>query len=112
MIKRDKRNIGKLIRINQPGTVMHNRIGKVMRFRGDHSRGNPFVQVFIYDLNSDKGSAYPFPGNRLGTLTETKRHKWLSIDWRGIYVRCRHCGLEVKASQAKRGVGKCPGNKL
>jgi len=65
MIRRDSRNIGKTVRINIPGTVVHNRIGKVKAFRGNHSKGNPFVVVFVYNLHNKGGGSYTFPGNRL-----------------------------------------------
>jgi hypothetical protein len=38
------------------------------------------------------------------------RHKWDPVGSSG--VRCRKCGLEVKSSDAKRGVGRCPGKMI
>lgn len=68
MIKRDKRNIGKLVKVNSPKSVFHGRIGKVIGFRGDHSKGNPYVFVFIYDLGKTTGSTWPFPSHILEKL--------------------------------------------
>ena len=61
MVKRDKRNIGKLVRVIPHGTVVDNRIVRISFFRGDQKPGVPFVMV--YDLTS-KGS-YPMPGDKL-----------------------------------------------
>ena len=65
MVKRDKRNIGKMVVVVPHGTAMDGRVGKVRRFRGDHSKGNPFVVVQIKNLNGSWGSAYTFPGSVL-----------------------------------------------
>jgi len=65
VIKRDKRNIGRLVRYTTPNTVMTGRVGRVVGFRGDHSRDVPFVTVFIYNLGNSNGSVYTFPGHTL-----------------------------------------------
>lgn len=66
MIKRSKRNIGKVVRVIPHHTKMDNRLGKVMGFRGDRAKGDPFVNVFIYDLaDKRRGSIYPIPGSQL-----------------------------------------------
>ena len=73
MIKRDKRNIGKLVRVIPHGTRSDGRLGKVMGFRGDRSKGNPFVSVFIYNLTDrTKGAIFPFPGNKLEIVRASK----------------------------------------
>jgi len=70
MIKRNSRNIGRVVRINLPRTVYHNRIGKVVEFRGDREKGDPWVEVFLYDRKDRKtGSVWPFSG---GVLIRTK----------------------------------------
>lgn len=45
MIRRDKRNIGKRVRATHPKSLYFGRIGVVRGFRGDESRGNPYVEV-------------------------------------------------------------------
>ena len=66
-IKRDKRNIGKMVWVNAPGTIYHGRKGKVVGFRGDYKKGDPFVEVFLYDMNGKSGSVWPFSGHSLET---------------------------------------------
>jgi len=71
MIKRDRRNIGKIVRIDYPDTDFHGRLGKVKGFRGDRT-----VQVYVYDRNdvsAGRGASYPFPGNRLVPVEELNR---------------------------------------
>lgn len=74
MIKRNSRNIGKIVTIHIKGkgwgTVFEGRIGKVLGFRGDFDKGDPWVTVFVYNLKDKGGSAYPFAGHM---LTEVKR---------------------------------------
>jgi len=72
MIKRDKRNIGRIIKVNSPdsNSGFHGRFGKVVGFRGDYEEGDPYVEVFIYDLHKIchlkmTGSIYPFAGHLL-----------------------------------------------
>jgi hypothetical protein len=74
MIKRNKRNISKLVRIEIPesakptawGTALNGRIGKVIGFRGDVIPGIPWVTVLIKNLNNDKfGGSAPIPGKYL-----------------------------------------------
>ncbi len=75
MIKRNSRNIGKIVTIQVRGkgwgTIFNGRKGKVLGFRGDFNKGDPWVTVFVYDFfpNQRKGSGYPFPGH---CLTEVK----------------------------------------
>ena len=60
MIKRNSRNIGKRVRI-----VGHKdfdgREGKVVGFRGDYDKNDPWVNVFVYSV----GSVWPFQGSSL-----------------------------------------------
>lgn len=67
MVKRDKRNIGKLVKI-LPGTMMSGRQGKILGFRGNHHTGCPFVSVFVYQGTT--GSVFPIPGNKLQIIFE------------------------------------------
>ena len=64
MVTRDKRNIGKIVKVVNGGAYT-NKIGKVVGFRGDYDKNIPYVEVFIYDLHSKKGGVYPFAGNLL-----------------------------------------------
>ena len=63
IIKRDRRNIGKRVRI-----VGHKdfdgRTGKVTGFRGDYGPGDPNVNVYVDSI----GSIWPFAGSHLRTL--------------------------------------------
>ena len=45
IVKRDKRNVGKKVAAIHPSSLFFNRIGTVVGFRGDQSRGNPYVMV-------------------------------------------------------------------
>ena len=65
MIKRNKRNIGKIVKVNAANSPFHDRVGKVMGFRGDHTKKDPYVEVFIYDKLRTTGSIYPFAGSIL-----------------------------------------------
>ena len=65
MIKRDKRNINKLVVVNALGSPFDGRLGKVVGFRGDCCKGDPYVNVFIYDKLKTTGSIYPFAGHLL-----------------------------------------------
>jgi len=57
MIKRNSRNIGKRVEIIGHKDF-NGREGKVVGFRGDFDKGDPYVQVFVYSI----GSVWPFPG--------------------------------------------------
>ena len=81
MIKRDKRNIGKLVTHIDPNHPYYNRIGKIICFRGNNTPRDPWVQVFF------EGSLgnIPIMGSRLkympkGEVMERK------------YVKCEICG--------------------
>ena len=60
MIKRNSRNIGKEIRILR-NKDFEGRSGKVVGFRGDMEKGNPWVEVYLYSTKS----VWPFPGSSL-----------------------------------------------
>ena len=68
MIKRNSRNIGKIVKI-----IGHKdfdgREGKVVGFRGDYEKGDPYVQVFVYSTNS----VWPFKGSSLEEIKGEKR---------------------------------------
>lgn len=77
MIKRNRRNIGKLVKIDIPesakptsfGKVLHGRIGKVVGFRGNiitKSETIPYVQVLVKNIHNDNYSgSYTIPGGYL-----------------------------------------------
>ena len=68
MIKRDKRNIGKRVEVDCPGTMWHQRKGTVAGFRGNYQNRPdriPYVTVLMDDANG----CWPFPGHRLNPLT-------------------------------------------
>lgn len=66
MIKRNPKNIGKEIRISCLNPVWNDRLGKVISFRGNFEKGDPYVEVFVYDKNNKrKSSIYPFTGHLL-----------------------------------------------
>jgi len=70
MIKRNSRNLGKMVRIKDHGPFI-NRIGRVIGFRGDFNKGDPWVTVLVYNLNRKTAiGGHPFPGSY---LTEIKR---------------------------------------
>jgi hypothetical protein len=77
MIKRDKRNIDKVVKVVNFHKDWDGRLGKVKDFRGDFDKGDPFVCVFMYDTSS----VWPFPGHNLmviggpGTLAQVMREK-------------------------------------
>jgi len=52
LIKRHKSNINKTVQIFNLTPEWNNRIGTIKGFRGDHSKGIPYVEVFIHDTNS------------------------------------------------------------
>ena len=60
MIRRDQRNIGKIVEI-QGHKHFDGECGKVVGFREDFDRGIPYVEVFVYRT----GSVWPFPGSSL-----------------------------------------------
>jgi len=55
MIKRNKRNLNKIVRINNPNSVLHGRKGKVLGFRGDYNKDIPYVLIFVPSLNGKGG---------------------------------------------------------
>lgn len=63
MIKRNNRNIGKTVKI-VGHKYFDGRTGKVVGFRGDFEKSNPWVQVFVHSV----GSVWPFPGSSLGKI--------------------------------------------
>lgn len=63
MIKRNKRNIGKIVEVTSG--ILRHRKGKIMGFRGDYTDKIPFVNVFIYDIDGKNGTCYPLPANML-----------------------------------------------
>ena len=65
MIKRDQRNINKIVQIDCPYSPFDRRIGKIVSFRGDFTKGNPLVNVFVYDKLSANGSIHSFAGHLL-----------------------------------------------
>lgn len=84
MIKRNKRNIGKIVKIEFPentkllslGEALNHRIGKVVGFRGDiqyripgKQQAIPWVMVLIKNLNNDKYyTSFPVPGKYLKVI--------------------------------------------
>jgi hypothetical protein len=81
MIKRDFRNINKIVKVVNYQKNLDGHIGKVLDFRSDLEEGVPYVTVFIYNL----GSAWPIPGRNLeiiggpGTLTQVVGDKLKEI---------------------------------
>jgi ribosomal protein L21E len=83
MIKRNKQNLRKIVRIEIPesakptawGKTLNGRIGMVVGFRGDAARGIPYVTVLIKNLNNDKwGGGVPIPGKYLIPIKEGKKN--------------------------------------
>jgi hypothetical protein len=68
MIKRNSRNIGKMVDIKDHGEYK-NRYGRVIDFRGDFDWGDPWVTVLVYGLNGKPYGGFPFRGSY---LTERK----------------------------------------
>jgi len=68
MIKRNSRNIDKIIEIVGHGDF-NGRMGKVVGFRGDFDKGDPFVEVYLYSTKS----IWPFPGSALKIIKEEQR---------------------------------------
>lgn len=56
-IRRDKRLIGRRVRVTAPTSKLHGREGRIVGFRGDQSQGNPYVQVYIDRLHVETISA-------------------------------------------------------
>ena len=46
-VRRDKRLIGHRVLVINPQSPLYNRQGKIVGFRGDQDKGNPYVQVAI-----------------------------------------------------------------
>jgi len=72
MIKRSNRNLGKIVRIDHPNHLCHGRRAKVVGFRGDFDKGDPYVQIFLYNLCNNGGSVIPIPGSFLKEEKEEK----------------------------------------
>ena len=64
MIKRNSRNIGKAVVVQNYHKDWDGRTGKVVGFRGDFDKGDPYVCVFIDTL----GAVWPLPGHNLEKL--------------------------------------------
>ena len=60
MIKRNKQNIGKTVRIIGH-KYFDGRLGTVKGFRGDFAKGDPVVCVYVDSVRS----VWPFPGSSL-----------------------------------------------
>ena len=60
MIKRDRRNIGKTVKIIGHKDF-NNRTGIVKGFRGDFGHNDPVVNVYVISIHS----IWPFPGSHL-----------------------------------------------
>jgi hypothetical protein len=65
MIKRNSKNLGKLVTVRSKDINWDGRWGKVVGFRGDFVKGDPWVSVFIMGLNGKWHGVFPFPGSRL-----------------------------------------------
>lgn len=67
MVRRDKRMIGKRVRVDCVGHPIHGRIGTVKGFRGNwgrlHGQTIPYVSVHV-----DRVGIYPFRGCDLQLL--------------------------------------------
>jgi len=61
VIKRNSRNIGKVVEVVNLKPEWNGRRGKVVGFRGDHEKGVPYVNVFVYSI----GSVWPVSGKFL-----------------------------------------------
>ena len=68
MIKRNTKNIGQYVKINGHKDF-NGRRGKVVGFRGDYDKNNPWVEVFVYSI----GSVWPFPSSSLEKLKELEQ---------------------------------------
>ena len=64
MIKRNSRNIGKVVKIVDYHPDWDGRTGKVVDFRGDFDIGIPYVCVFVDSLKA----VWPIPGSKLEKL--------------------------------------------
>ena len=65
MIKRDKRNLGKKVRIHGHKDF-DGRIGIVKGFRGDFAKGDPNVSVYVLSIHS----IWPFNGSSLEVIKD------------------------------------------
>ena len=61
MVKRDKRNIGKKVKVVTANETFNDLEGIITGFRGDWKKGVPYVEVFLYKTNS----IWPFVGTSL-----------------------------------------------
>lgn len=61
MVKRDRRNIDKKVRVVSDGSIFNGREGIVKGFRGNYKKGIPYVQVYLYSTKS----IWPFAGHIL-----------------------------------------------
>jgi len=62
MIKRNSRNLNKIVRVRYPEVNNFNgKEGIVVGFRGDHDKNDPYVNVFLFCT----GSVWPIPGKYL-----------------------------------------------
>jgi len=85
MVKRNKRNIGKRVKIASEGSLYHNREGIIKGFRGDHCKGDPYVQVFLFSTRS----IWPFAGSILKYIeTQTLNGEGLKMT-EVIHIRKR-----------------------
>ena len=53
MIRRDKRNIGKLVRVRLPGSLFDGFTGRITLFRGNKVPGVPWVVIGGYTFGGD-----------------------------------------------------------
>lgn len=56
-ITRDKRLVGRRVRVCNPRSKLFGRLGTIKGFRGDQSKGNPYLHVLVDDLFIDTFSA-------------------------------------------------------
>ena len=66
MIKRNTRNVGKDVIVQNYHKDWDGHTGKVVGFRGDFDKGDPIVCVFVYTL----GAVWSLPGHNLRKLTD------------------------------------------
>lgn len=52
MVKRDKRNINKVVEIIDINSVLNGRKGIIKGFRGDYEKHVPYVNVYLFDTKS------------------------------------------------------------
>lgn len=61
MVKRNKRNIGKVVKVISNNSIFNEREGVIKGFRGDYKKGIPYVQVYLFSTKS----IWPFAGHIL-----------------------------------------------